>query len=319
MPRLKLAHLPVSAITLSVLVLLGVLASGPAHGQSRAPKVLLVGIDGCRFDAIQYSQAEVLKDLIRTGAYSDQCDVLDDKGTPADTASGSGWSTILTGVWADRHRVYGNDFSENRLKECPSLFHLVEKSKPELTGVALVTWPPIQQYILRDHAGCRLVVDGDQRGYQVGDRLMAEAAVKVLKEEDPDLLFLYFGHVDGLGHGYGFHPKSPKYTNGIEEVDGHLKKIFQTLKERKSFADEDWLFMVFTDHGGQGRGHGGGRTIPETRMGFLILQGDSVEKGAIKDKITNADIVPTALAHLGIRIEREWRLEGNVVGLKNAQ
>lgn len=149
-----------------------------------------------------------------------------------------------------------------------------------------------------------------------GDRVLTEAALAVLKNENPDLLFLYFGHLDSVGHGYGFHPKSPKYTNGIEEIDDHLIRIFKALDARPKRATEDWLVLFFTDHGGQGRGHGGGRTVPEIRMGFLIVHGDGAQKGKIADKVSNADIVPTALTHLGIAIDANWRLEGRAVGLK---
>jgi predicted AlkP superfamily pyrophosphatase or phosphodiesterase len=307
----------VFAFTATILLaplLLGLPAT--ALAQAKQPKVLMIGIDGCRFDAILYSQAKLLKQCIKDGAYSDQCDVLDNKGTKADTASGAGWASILTGVWADRHNVLGNDFTGNRLAECPSILHLANKAKPKLQCTALVTWAPIQQEICKGHAGCRLILDGDKKGYKDGDRILTEAALDVLKDENPDLLLLYFGHLDSVGHGYGFHPKAPKYTNGIEEIDDHLIRIFASLQARATFAKEDWLALFFTDHGGQGRGHGGGRTIPEIRTGFLIVHGESAQKGKLNEKLTNADIVPTALTHLGIPLEAAWKLEGRPVGLK---
>lgn len=304
-------------ISFVVFLGLSILTGKTLHGQIKKPKVLMIGIDGCRFDAILYSQAKLLKEKIKSGAYSDQCDVLDRKGTKADTASGSGWSTILTGVWADRHRVLGNDFKNNDLQNCPSILQLLQKKKPQLNGLALVTWKPIKEFICKNQDGCHLVLDGDLKGYKEADKQMATAAVNVLQKKDPDLLFIYFGHTDSVGHGYGFHPKSPKYTNGIEEVDGHLRRVFNALQNRSTIAEEDWLTLIFTDHGGQGRGHGGGRTIPEMRNGFLIVHGDKAAKGRIESNVTNVDIVPTALAHLGIELDPSWRLEGKAVGLKS--
>src|SRR5438874_1889394 len=118
-----------------------------ASAGEKQPKVLLVGIDGCRYDAILYSQARHLKVLAKEGAYTDRCDVLGERETKADTASGAGWSTILTGVLADRHNVLGNDFKDNKLKDCPNLFQLVAKSKPKAECIALVNWPPFHEHI----------------------------------------------------------------------------------------------------------------------------------------------------------------------------
>jgi predicted AlkP superfamily pyrophosphatase or phosphodiesterase len=275
--------------------------------------VLLIGIDGCRFDAILYSQAKHLKNLIAAG---DRCDVLGNRETKADTASGPGWSSILTGVWADRHQVFGNDFRGNRLQECPNLLQLVAKARPKAECVAIVTWAPIQEHILKGQMGCRLTLDGDKKGYKEGDRVTTGAAVEVMEKENPDLMFVHFGEVDSAGHGFGFHPKSPKYTNATEEVDLQLGRVLDALKARPETAQEDWFILVCTDHGGQGKGHGGGRIIPETRTGFLIVHGASAQKGKIAGKTTNADIVPTALTHLKIAIDPAWKLDGRAVGLK---
>jgi hypothetical protein len=300
-----------------LLALVGAVAPGAAPPVGTpVKKVLVVGIDGCRPDALLYSQANHLKKLIADGAFSEQCDVLGDRPTLADTASGSGWSTILTGVLADKHGVHGNDFRRNNLAEWPSVFQRVSAARPAAACVALVTWAPFQEHILKRHAGCRLVFDGDKKGYRDGDRRTADEAVRVLREADPTLLFVYFGEPDSAGHGYGFHPRSPKYTNAIEEVDSHLGRVLVALEGRKRVAREEWLILVCTDHGGQGRGHGAGRTVPEIRTGFLIVHGHARLRGKLPGRFTNADIVPTVLTHLGIPIDPAWKLDGQAVGSK---
>lgn len=292
-------------------------AFGAARGPDAPPvrKVLLVGIDGCRPDALLFSQAKHLKGLIADGAFTDRCDVLGDRVTKADTASGAGWATILTGVLADKHGVPGNDFRDNKLADWPSVFHRLAAARPKAEGVALVSWVPMQEHILKGHANTRLVLDGDKHGYKDADRVLASEAVEVLTKGDPALLFVYFGHTDSAGHGYGFHPRAPKYTNAIEEADEHLGKVLAALKARPTYAKEDWLILVCTDHGGQGRGHGPGRDVPEVRTGFLIMHGPAVAKGKIAGPVTNADVVPTALAHLGVAIDPAWKLDGKPVPL----
>lgn len=161
----------------------------------------------------------------------------------------------------------------------------------------------------------RLVLDGDKKGYKDGDKQAADEAVKYLADGDPAVLFVYFGHVDNTGHGYGFHPKSPKYTNAIEEADAHLGRVLEAIEKRGTRKQEDWLVVVTTDHGGKGRGHFPGAKEPEIRTGFLIVSGASATKERLKGKTATVDVVPTVLTHLGIPIDPDWKLDGKSVGL----
>jgi predicted AlkP superfamily pyrophosphatase or phosphodiesterase len=172
------------------------------------------------------------------------------------------------------------------------------------------------EHVFSAGEGCQLVADGDKVGYESADRAVAEAAVKVLGEQDPDALFVYFGDVDSVGHGYGFHPKAPKYSAAVERVDVYVGKILEAMRKRPNFNQEDWLIMVCTDHGGQGKDHGDGKNVPEIRLGFVIMNGPSVEPGPIEGRHFNVDVAATALAHLGVTIDPAWKLDGEVLGLK---
>src|SRR5262249_37199659 len=139
---------------------------------------------------------------------------------------------------------------------------------------------------------------------------------RVLSTENPDALFVFFGNVDSTGHGWHFHPASPKYVAAIETVDGQIQRVLTALKARKNLAQEDLLVMVCTDHGGRWTGHTDGATVPEIRNGFLILNGPSVQPGKLKNRTANVDVAVTALTHLGVPIQAEWKLDGQVVGLR---
>lgn len=292
------------------------IAVGIGRAAPPARKVLVIGIDGCRADAIDYSQAKHLKVLIKEGAFTDKTDVLGDRETTADTATGPGWSTAMTGVFPDKHAVKDNTFRGHALTDYPNFLRRYKAVRPEAAVVALITWKPFDDFLFTEKDGSRLLIDGDKKGYEEADRLVAKTAEAILARENPDILFTYFGNTDSLGHGYGFHPKSPKYTNGIEAVDAYIGSMLAALRGRKNFNQEDWLIIVCTDHGGKGRGHSGGQKEPEVRTGFLILHGPSVVPGVIKEKTTNADVAVTALTHLGVKINPDWKLDGRAVGLK---
>ena len=65
-------------------------------------KLLFIGIDGCRADALEVANTPVMDGLIQNGFYIDNalCSI---NGQP--TFSGPGWSSMITGVWMDIHGV----------------------------------------------------------------------------------------------------------------------------------------------------------------------------------------------------------------------
>lgn len=283
---------------------------------TKEKKVLVIGIDGCRADVFPACLvAKHLPRLIKEGAFSRKTDVLGERRTGALTVTGHGWACIFTGVWADKHGVKAMDYKKGRFKEFPTFFHRLRKIRPRSKSVAIVSWKPFADDLFKG-VDCRLVADGDKIGYENSDRKVAQEAINVLQKEDPDAMFVYFGDVDIVGHGYGFHPKSPRYTAAVERVDEHIGKMLVALRKRPNYAREDWLVVVCTDHGGRGRDHMNGIDVPEIRTGFLILHGPAVKKQEIPGKRYIVDIAPTVLRHLGINAQEAWKLDGKVVGLK---
>jgi predicted AlkP superfamily pyrophosphatase or phosphodiesterase len=301
----------------TALLLLALCAAPAQAEEGAAKKVLIIGIDGCRPDAIPAAlEAVNLHALIKEGAFSDKTDVLGDRKTGADTATGPGWASALTGVWADRHGVRDNTIRGAKFDKYPTFFRRLKEARPDAVTVELVTWMQFKEHFFGESDGCKLVLDGDKKGYLEGDKAVAEQAVKMLGETKLDAMFVYFGNVDSAGHGYGFHPKAPRYTKEIETVDGYVGQVLKALRARPTYAKEDWLIIVCTDHGGKQRGHGAGQDEPEVRTGFLILHGPGVKPGAIEGKTFNVDVAATALTHLGVEIKPEWKLDGRAVGLK---
>ena len=281
-------------------------------------KVLFIGIDGTRFDAVEKAEAPHLLGLCKNGIYSSHCLILGDRYQKNDTISGPGWSSILTGAWADKHGVQDNSFNGRNYEAYPHFFSLAKQVNPKLNTASYVTWEPIAKFIVAD-ADESENFENKQHGvldYDRYDDQATEAAISRLESADPDVVFLYFGQVDIAGHRHGFHPSVPEYVDAILRVDAKIEKVLAAVKQRKTYDQEDWLVIVTADHGGKGTGHSGGHKEPEILNSFLIVSGSSAQRGEFKEQTYIVDAPVTALAHLGIAINPDWKLDGRPVGLK---
>jgi predicted AlkP superfamily pyrophosphatase or phosphodiesterase len=298
--------------------LCALLFNSPTSGAEPIKKALYIGIDGTRFDSIEKADTPNLDALVANGVHSPTCLILGERYQKNDTISGPGWSSILIGVWADKHGVHDNSFSGRKYEQFPHYFSRLKEVRPDAKTASFVTWKPIEEFVTsaadvnanfedKDHG----VLDYDRYDTQATD-----AAVKHLGEANPDAVFLYFGQVDVAGHTHGFHPTVPEYLAAIERVDKQVGRAIAAVKARKTFAQEDWLVVVTSDHGGKGTGHHAGHQTPEILNSFLIVSGAAARRGTFEEQVYLVDAPVTVLAHLGVKAKEEWKLDGRPVGLK---
>lgn len=289
----------------------------PLAADDAVKKVLLIGIDGCRTDALLAAHAPHLQRLGKTGALSLSNDVLGDRKSGADSVTLPGWASMLTGVWADKHGVRDNGHRKPAL--FATFFSRARAGNSKATTVAFLSFRSVTDLVFGDGDGARMVLEGSKNGFDKADEAVTTEAIQYLTQKDPTITFVYFGQVDSAGHRHGFHPKIELYTAAIAAVDRHVGKILEALTQRPTYANEDWLIIVGADHGGRGLSHTGAGSYDEVRRTFLIVSGPSSSQAAMPKKTANVDVAATALTHLGIAIRPEWRLDGECVGLKQKE
>src|SRR5262245_37440501 len=156
-----------------------VLSACALNAAEPVKKVLYVGIDGTRFDAIEKANTPNLDGLIADGIYSPTCLILGERYRKNDTVSGPGWSSILTGVWADKHGVHDNKFAGTNYQEFPHFFARLKETRPAARTVSLVTWKPIHEKIV-SAADVSRNYEGAEKGpkaYEFGDAKATDDAV----------------------------------------------------------------------------------------------------------------------------------------------
>src|SRR5690606_13119491 len=121
-----------------------------------------------------------------------------------------------------------------------------------------------------------------------------------------DFVFFYIGQVDEAGHSKGFHPTVPEYIAAIERADRLVGQVLSAVDSRPTRAEEDWLIIVTSDHGGSGLSHSNGHNNPEIRNSMLIVFGNDVRPGELASPVEIVDAVATAATHLGIKIDEQW-------------
>ena len=274
-------------------------------------KVLLIGLDGVRPDLLAEVPTPNIDALIAGGAFSANART----GYPS--VSGPGWSSMLIGVWPEKHGVTSNEFENKRYDEYPDFLTRIESVRPELNTFVAADWLPLvtddsNGPVVGDAPDVKHVVDGYQVGWAEADARLVELAVEHLATGDPDAMFVYLGNPDETSHH--FRSIGEEYRGAIALSDRHVGLLMAAVRARPTYAREDWLVLMSTDHGRTSDGDHGGDT-PEERTIFYLASGPSAAIGTLEGSPSIVDVPVTALAHLGIAIDPAWGLDGVVVGL----
>ena len=260
--------------------------------------VLVIGIDGVRPDALLAAHTPHLDGLMANGAWSIDAFAGGVLGTAGQqqTYSGPGWSSILTGVWRDRHGVNENSFTGADFENAPHFFLRIRESHPHAILASVVTWEPIHTSILAG-ADFALQKEGEDN-WAVGETR------RILLEEEPDVLFTYLGDPDTTGHGYGYSLEVPEYISSLEKADAQVGEMLDGLRARPNYEEEEWLVIVTTDHGGIGTGHGG--QSEDERTIFFIAAGGENAPGIRSPGPGHNSVPPTLFRHLGVAVNPDW-------------
>lgn len=288
-------------------------------------RVLVVGMDGLRHDRLTRSPATapVLHGLMAAGAHGTSLlpygevdgQAPDGPSTSmAYTDSGPGWSSVLTGVWPDRHGVRGNDFAGADYARYPDFLSRAVTTRRRLRTAAVVSWPELtRRGTLGPAIGRRVRYDGETDGYGTADRLVARTAERWISQDDPDAVFVYFGATDEAAHAEG--PHSLAYDRALLTQDTHLGWLLAAIESRRSDparARERWTVLVTTDHGHLDTGGHGGDTRAEREV-FVVLAEPGMPGGTRLDTPRLIDIAPTVLDRLGVPVDPAWGLQGRVL------
>ena len=287
-------------------------APPPIPLEERTPKVIVIGIDGVRPDVLAEVPTPNIDALATAGTFTART------RTTTPSVSGPSWSSMLTGVWPEKHGVTDNEFGGRHYDEWPGFLTRLEQADPELETFAVVDWVPLMQLeggstAIGPEVDRRELLDGYELGWAEADTRATALAVEALTQSDPDALFVYLGNPDETSHQTG--SIGVEYRDAIALSDQQIGRIVTAIRQRPTYPSENWLVIVSTDHGRRADGgHGGDSPVEMTT--FIVVSGPAAAVGTVDGETFIVDVAVTALAHMGIELDPAWGLDGTPVGLR---
>ena len=233
-----------------------------------AKKAVVIGYDAIRTDALEH-----VKDQ-NSGIFS----VAEDGGlyhaysggeyggeTQQMTVTSVSWTTMFTGVYSRTHGVTTNHASTINSSVHTIFTKLAEQGKNVLLfGHGMGKGKDADgnyEEFFPEHWVAEIAYQETNNlpiTYNHPDVADDTAALVELMAENeiPDLTWFYLGEADTAGHNYGWGSHTPEYVEAVKKVDGNGYNVYEAIKARSTYDQEDWLVIVVTDHGGYLTQHG---------------------------------------------------------------
>ena len=224
---------------------------GPnAPVQQAKPYVILVSLDGFRYDyAKKYSATNLLR-LAAEGASAPQGMI-----PSFISVTFPNHYSIITGLYPEHHGIVANSFYDPARKQTYAADKVESVSDGSWYGgvpiwlvaekqgmrTACFFWPTSDADVGGMHPTYYLHYDRTTPNEQRIDQ--AIAWLKLPAEERPHFLTLYFADTDHIGHEYG--PESPQIAETVRQVDALMGKLIADLKTLQLPVD----LIVVSDHG----------------------------------------------------------------------
>ena len=254
-------------------VLICSIFSMESYGKKR--KSVFIILDGVPADVVERVATPAIDEIAAKGGYSRAYMGGEVNGpTQTPTISAVGYNSLLTSTWVNKHNVPDNEVAHPNYNYW-SIFRIAKNQKKNYTTAIFSTWEDNRTKLVGEgkpetgNIKIDFVLDtleNDKKNFPKEehdlqifkiDEIISEAAAGCIREDAPDVMWVYLWYMDDAGHIFGDGTVFDQY---LELADKQVARIWEAVKYREKQHDEEWMIVVTTDHGrsaSDGKGHGG--------------------------------------------------------------
>ncbi|CDF80385.1 phosphodiesterase I, partial [Formosa agariphila KMM 3901] len=225
-------------------------SSKQAQDTTDTPYVILISLDGFRWDYVNTYKPPALTDFIKNGTQAESLiPVFPSKTFP-------NHYSIATGMYPEKHGIIGNTFYNSSKDDIYKI-----GNREQVTDGSFYKGSPI--WCHAENAGITTAsyffvgseaeINGVRPTYyydydgRVKNSTRVNQAINWLKlpeEKRPHLIMMYFSDMDDIGHKYGPNNKA-EIKNALFNLDSQLGDLFQGVKD----TGLDVNILIVSDHG----------------------------------------------------------------------
>ncbi len=205
--------------------------------QRISKKVVFIILDGIPADVLERVNTPYLDKISAEGGYTRGFTGGKKGGySETPTISAVGYNSLLTGTWANKHNVWGNEIEEPNYKYW-TIFRFLKESRPEAKTAIFSTWLDNRTKLIGEgleetgHLKLDYHFDGfeldsltyphdeDKRYIFNIDNLVSYEAAHYLKTSGPDFSWVYLEYTDDIAHRFG---DGPEMDRAVEISEGKI-------------------------------------------------------------------------------------------------
>lgn len=298
--------------------------------EAKVKKAVMVIVDGIPSDMVERLNPPTIHEISQIGGYTRAFTGGETgKYNESPTISAVCYAHLVNGVWTHKHNIWGNGLEDPNFNY-PSLFWYLKKQDPSKKIAIYSSWEDNRTKLIgegkKEVDGLKFDFYAD--GFELDtlmfpnnpnkdkfldiDNHVSKLAAKGIREDAPDLSWVYLQYTDNVGHGFG---NSEEMDLAIFQADQQVKNIWEAVKYREANFNEEWLVYVVTDHGRDDLGFHHGKQSAREKTIWFVTNDKNLNSYFFNHEPGLVDVFPTLVRHLEIDAPLNYQYEWDGVPL----